>query len=166
MNDDQEQALAQHDAAERAAQEAVRAFGRQLLDWAQSDAGQAWIRLVRKDKAMSDTATNLTNRMLAERAGLHGERQPDGSGRLVGPDGKWYVEWPDYRGSVEAALTLTLPAGYSWGIEGTGDYWTALILNDDGYSDDRITARGNTAAEAVCRVWWQFMQMQDTQEGA
>ncbi len=183
MNDDQEQALAQHDAAERAAQEAVRAFGRQLLDWSQSDAGQAWIRLARKDKAMSDTTNELTNRMLAERAGWRVEvvktRWDDKYYSVHHPTGRdviphthqanginewadWELEFafPDYRGSVDAALTLPLPEGLFFVLMGNAGGWTCSISPRLGVVEGDVE-HGSDPADAVCRAWWQFMQMQE-----
>lgn len=119
---------------------------------------------------MSDTTT-LTNRALAERAGLH---------IIIGAAAVWSADckqeyiheywedsdgWPhripNYLASVDAALTLPLDDECRWSIFGADDYWWVDIIDEVGGADDRASACGATAAQAVSQAWWNWRNTQE-----
>lgn len=82
---------------------------------------------------MTDTTHALTNRMITAR-----------TGNIL-----------DYLGSTDAALTLPLPEGCAFQLYGADDAWECTVIQDR-YLDERLAAHASTAAEAICKAWWQW----------
>jgi hypothetical protein len=130
------------------------------------------------------TDAPLTNRALAERVGWRVIENPEGrsatgtipmdlwhNGVLVHTERASHAEryviemraWehiPDYLHSVDVALTLPLGEEHFWDLWGDEDWWECTVTSPQ-ESDDRLTAKAVTAAEAVCRAWLNFKEQEN-----
>ncbi|MCZ2077883.1 MAG: hypothetical protein LC130_23130, partial [Bryobacterales bacterium] len=115
--------------------------------------------------------SELTNRMIAERAGWTVAPHRWGYAALS-PDGRWqsvygtsdyaWDDAPDYLHECNAALTLPLTHEYFWQLWGADGNWECTVVRST-FTDQRLMVMDDTAPLAICRAWLKWREMMEAE---